>query len=48
MALAISTVAGNGFGATYLHILHLVSIGVKETVTKDYGFPVLQVAQQSF
>jgi len=28
-----------------LHILHLVSVGVKETVTEDYSSPALQVGQ---
>jgi hypothetical protein len=29
----------------HLHILHLVSVGVKETVAEDYSPPVLQVGQ---
>jgi hypothetical protein len=28
-----------------LHVLNLIALGIKETVTEDYGSPILEVIQ---
>ncbi len=31
--------------SSHLHVLNLIALGIKETVTKDYGSPILEVIQ---